>query len=84
MPKRISKEEKLRDEDQLAAERARLATGEGASEKSIVSQVMAEMGRKGGKIGGKMRLKTMTAEERSRVAFKAAKARWAKHAKEPT
>jgi len=39
---------------------------------------MAAMGRKGGKIGGKRRLKTMTPEERSQVAVKAAKARWDK------
>ena len=40
--------------------------------------VMREMGRKGGKIGGKRRLETMTAEERSHAAYKAAQARWAK------
>jgi len=34
---------------------------------------MAEMGRKGGKIGGKRRLKTMTAKERRDLAVKAAK-----------
>jgi len=36
------------------------------------------MGRKGGKIGGKRRMKTMTREERRKVAVKAAKARWKK------
>jgi hypothetical protein len=41
-----------------------------------ISQLMAQMGRKGGKIGGKRRMATMTAEERSRIALKAAKARW--------
>lgn len=40
--------------------------------------LMAEMGRRGGRIGGKRRLQTMTAKERSTVARKAAKARWAK------
>jgi len=39
---------------------------------------MSELGRKGGKIGGKQRLKTMTAKERSDVAKKAALARWKK------
>ena len=48
---------------------------------SLISQVMAEMGRKGGRIGGKRRLETMTGRERSQVAKTAAKARWAKHAK---
>jgi hypothetical protein len=41
-----------------------------------VSMFMAEMGRKGGKVGGKRRLQTMTAKERSAAARKAAKARW--------
>jgi hypothetical protein len=35
-------------------------------------------GSKGGKIGGKKRLESMTAEERSASASNAAKARWAK------
>lgn len=46
--------------------------------KSEISRVMAAMGRKGGKKGGKRRLVTMTPEERRAVAFKAAKARWSK------
>jgi hypothetical protein len=46
--------------------------------KSVISQVMAEMGRKGGKIGGKRRLVTLTPEERSQIASDAARARWAK------
>ena len=39
---------------------------------------MAAMGRKGGKIGGKRRLETMTPEQRQEIALKAAKTRWAK------
>jgi hypothetical protein len=39
---------------------------------------MAAMGRKGGKIGGKRRMTTMTPEQRREVAQKAAKARWSK------
>ncbi len=46
---------------------------------SDISGVMAAMGRKGGKIGGKRRMETMSATERSAVAAKAAKTRWAKH-----
>jgi len=38
---------------------------------------MAAMGRRGGRIGGKRRLTTMTPEQRREVAQKAAKARWA-------
>lgn len=44
-----------------------------------VSQYMAEIGRRGGQIGGKQRLTTMSADERARAAQKAAKARWEKH-----
>jgi hypothetical protein len=42
---------------------------------------MAEMGRRGGRIGGKRRLETMTSKERTAVAKAAAKARWAKNGK---
>ena len=43
-----------------------------------LSAYMAAIGRKGGQIGGKRRLKTMTKEQRRKVAAKAAKARWGK------
>ena len=43
-----------------------------------LSAYMATMGRKGGLIGGKRRLKTMTKAARSKVATKAARARWKK------
>jgi hypothetical protein len=46
--------------------------------KSEISRVMAEMGRRGGQIGGKRRLETMTEEQRRKAATKAAKARWKK------
>jgi hypothetical protein len=39
---------------------------------------MAKLGKKGGKVGGKRRLETMTEAQRSEIAFKAATARWAK------
>ena len=45
---------------------------------TLVQQVMRDMGSKGGKIGGKRRLETMTDEQRRRSAKKAARARWAK------
>jgi len=44
---------------------------------TLVSQIMREMGRKGGKIGGKRRLTTMTPERRKEVAREAANQRWA-------
>jgi hypothetical protein len=43
-----------------------------------ISEYMAAIGRKGGQIGGKRRLKTMTKQQRQRVAAKAARARWKK------
>ena len=39
---------------------------------------MAKLGAKGGKVGGKRRLETMTNDERSAAASKAARAMWAK------
>ncbi len=39
---------------------------------NMVHKVMSEMGRKGGKIGGKRSLETMTPEERTARAKKAA------------
>ena len=41
---------------------------------------MAELGRRGGKKGGKRRLETLTKERRSEIALKAARARWKKAA----
>jgi hypothetical protein len=46
-----------------------------------IRQVMSEMGRKGGKIGGKRSLETMTPEERSERSRKAVAAREAKKLK---
>jgi hypothetical protein len=43
-----------------------------------LSEYMAAIGRKGGQIGGKRRLKTMTKEQRRKVAARAARARWKK------
>jgi len=48
----------------------------------VISQVMQAMGRKGGKKGGKkgakMRAAALTPEQRSKIARKAAKTRWAR------
>jgi hypothetical protein len=41
-----------------------------------ISQYMAEIGRRGGEIGGKRRLKTMSSDQRRKIASKAARARW--------
>jgi len=76
MPKRLST-----DINQAAFQMVRRSTGTDTPEKvtsSDISRVMAAMGRRGGKIGGKRRMQTMTPEERSAVALKAAKTRWSK------
>jgi hypothetical protein len=43
-----------------------------------ISAYMAAIGRKGGKIGGKRRLETMSPEQRSKIASDAARAMWTK------
>lgn len=52
-----------------------------APSRSVISQVMAEMGRKGGRIGGKRRLETLSDRRRSQIAKQAAQARWSKKKK---
>ena len=49
--------------------------------RSVISQVMAEMGRRGGLIGGKRRLETLSDRRRSQIAKHAAQARWGKKKK---
>ena len=53
-----------------------------AMDPELISKVMREMGRKGGKKGGKrgarVRNERLTPEQRSQIARKAAKTRWAK------
>jgi len=80
MPKRISR--KLRDPNQIAAAVVALSTEEPTDiDRATLSKVMAEMGRKGGKIGGKRSLETMSAADRKKRARKAARSRWKKRAK---
>ena len=77
MPRRISKE----DDFTIARRVVEQAIGEPLTPKSVsptVSKIMSQMGRRGGKLGGKRRLVTMTPEKRSEIALKAAKARWNK------
>jgi hypothetical protein len=88
MPNRISKPKKRKrapqeDVNQLAHRLVEESTAEAVTEpttmtKAQISRLMAEMGRKGGKIGGKRRLETMSPEERSQRALKAAQSRWKK------
>ena len=81
MPKRSSKD-LPRDVNSLAHELVRRSTEDESKApkltKDAVSRVMAAMGRKGGKIGGRRRSETMSPERRREIALKAARARWDK------
>jgi hypothetical protein len=81
----IGKGKRPRDPNQLAKWIVEQSTSEApqpaevqppASAPVNLSEYMAAIGRKGGQIGGKRRLKTMTKEQRQKVAAKAARARW--------
>jgi hypothetical protein len=80
MPKR-NKQEPLKDVSHLSHRLFKLSTSNEGGDiqpptKAQISMLMAELGRRGGKIGGKRRMKTMTAKERTDIARKAAAARW--------
>ena len=83
MPKRTRSTEKLDTVQNARRVFIEAVASTETVELTIVQQVMREMGSKGGKIGGKRRLETMTDEQRKRSARKAAKARWAKAKKTP-
>jgi hypothetical protein len=83
MPKRIKQPKRPKDVNQLAHHLGELSTQEPITESvpmisSSLSAYMSAMGRKGGQIGGKRRMKTMTSKQRRRIAKKAARARWGK------
>jgi hypothetical protein len=87
MPKRISTSH-TQDVNQAAFQMVHRLTGTDNPSpvpakvtNSDISRVMAAMGRRGGQIGGKRRLTTMTPEQRQETARKAAQARWAKEPK---
>jgi hypothetical protein len=83
----IGKGKRPRDPNQLAKWTVDVSTSqiptpeEPATPPSVtpptnLSEYMAAIGRKGGQIGGKRRMKTMTKTQRKKVATKAARARW--------
>lgn len=79
----VDKGNRPRDPNQLARWVVEESTAEAedgpAQVPSDLSQYMAAMGRKGGKIGGKRRLDSMTPAQRREAARKAARARWGKN-----
>jgi hypothetical protein len=83
MPKQVKQSKRPSDVNELAHRLVELSTSQSDTPSVPVlpegmSDYMAAIGRKGGQIGGKRRLKTMTKAERSKVATKAAKVRWSK------
>lgn len=78
MPKRSSRGRL--DLNQLAKSIVDEATGEAAAlpEEPEKNPAAVELGRLGGLKGGAARAKKLTAQERSEIARKAAKARWGK------
>ena len=80
MPKRLSKRKPARDINEMAFETVRVSTQDAGEVIPIsdISRVMSEMGRRGGKIGGKRRAERMTPQQRSDASSRAARARWGK------
>jgi hypothetical protein len=82
MPKQVKQSKRATDVNELAHRLVELSTDQSDSMVPAlpegISAYMAAIGRKGGQIGGKRRLKTMTQKERTRIAVKAAKTRWKK------
>jgi hypothetical protein len=81
MPKRIKHGKRPADVNEFVHYRGEAPTQEGSDgvappTKAQISLVMAELGRRGGKKGGKRRLETMTPKQRSTAARRAAQARW--------
>jgi hypothetical protein len=81
MPKRNKHDKRPKDVNLLAHHLVELSAVEPDSMFVLppaLSAYMAAIGSKGGKIGGKRRMKTMTPKQRTKIAKKAARARWAK------
>jgi hypothetical protein len=79
----VAKGKRPRDPNQLAKWIVEQSTSEvkpavSGPDPASISAYMAAMGRKGGMVGGKRRLVTMTPDARKRAAAKAAQARWGK------
>lgn len=80
MPKRSSK--RPTDLNKLAASIVEDTVDETKPEDTGKDPAAVALGRKGGLKGGKARAAKLSAEERSEIAKKAAKARWISHDKE--
>lgn len=79
MPKQLKQLSRPTDVNQLAHQLVEQSTNKSESTVPLsVSEYMANIGRKGGLVGGKRRMKCMTQDERTKIARKAAKTRWKK------
>ena len=89
MPKRISNKTKQvkktrgrKDSNQIAFATAQktieASEDDTRLDRATISAVMRILGARGGKVGGKRRMETMTQEQRTAIASKAARERWAK------
>jgi hypothetical protein len=81
----MKKSKTPRDVNQLAAFIAEQATSDYKPDQSAERQknpAAVELGRLGGKKGGKARAEKLTSEQKIEIARKAAKARWGKQAKD--
>jgi hypothetical protein len=87
MPKRLSKDKRPRDVNQLMHHLGEQSTREREAEKekvpsrSEISRIMSAMGRKGGKKSAKARMEKIPGAIRSEIALKAARARWSEEKK---
>ena len=89
MPNRTGNKTKRPDYGLDSSQNARRVVLESVGEyeevtitRTLLSQVMSSMGRKGGKTGGKNRMALLTPEQRSEMGKAAAAKRWAS-AKKP-
>jgi hypothetical protein len=83
MPNRTGSKSKKPDRGLDSVQNARRVVLESVGEyeevtitRTLLSQVMASMGRKGGKTGGKSRMALLTPEQRSEMGKAAAAKRW--------
>lgn len=72
------------DQNQLAKLLVDQLTGETPPDQPAKNPAAVALGRLGGLKGGKARAQALSARQRSRIASKAAEAKWAKHKKAGT
>jgi hypothetical protein len=80
MPKRTSRQlDTVQNAHRVGEESIRRFEESQRPNPAMISQVMAEMGRRGGKIGGKNRMESLGVKGRSALGKAAVEARWKKY-----